>query len=296
MGIEVPATIYASIGRAVNSEDEPAVALRPLLEELAHYWGGTIELWTTAPDGGALTRLATSDGGDPPIGSGPASATGTARSPALVHDIQEVPLVARGQQRGVLRIYPRAGTAPPGGVEAWLAPVAPLLALLVHTLNAEASGGSRAAPTTTADHDRVLEALRLELARARRARSSCALLLCAADQLGERASGDEREVTSSTPEAFAGLLRETCRDSDLIGPLDGGRFAIVLAGSDGQGAQIAADRLLSELKGRAAWPLSASIGIAVFPVDGFSADELLESAALALAEARRLGGNRVAAA
>lgn len=307
--------IFALIGAAISNSEEPSRALRAPLDALAAYCGATIELFVTdAGSSGAWRQVAGTGAGAAQIGATLAAARADAlktsapqvgRPSDAAPGFLAVPLVARGQALGVLLATGFSSEAPQADAEELLTAVAPLFGLFLRAVAMEANqAATTSAPPgpVASARDDLLQALKLELARARRSRSGCAVLLSGVDRIEDLTATHGPAAGDLAIEAFADLLRETCRDTDVIGRLDDGRFAIVLAGSDSRGAQIAAGRLLEELHARAAvaeptpQPLSASIGIAVFPVDGFSADELLANASVALAEARRLGGNQVAAA
>lgn len=300
MSTEVPGTIYTLLGAAAASADDPAIALRAPLDALAALCEARIELWVQGDDNGDARLLAV--GGDGSTTAAPEHERGTRDDDQTA---VSAPLIVRGQQYGLITARGGPAGAPRADAGAILQQVAPLLALFVRSLLPElglASATIVNARESSTGRERLKEALQLELARARRARAGCAVLLSGVDRIDDLTAALGPEAGDMAISAFAELLRQTCRDTDVIGRLEDGRFAIILAGSDSRGAQLAATRLLGEIHARGAnlsaapGPLSASIGIALFPVDGFSADELLESASAALSEAKRLGGNQVAAA
>ncbi len=95
---------------------------------------------------------------------------------------------------------------------------------------------------------------------------------------------------------LADRLKESLRESDLIGRLEGDRFLIVFSGV---GRIFSLERLLEKIrevmrrsvveKNGVKLELSARMGIAVFPVDGDSPDELVEKAEMALYKAKQAG-------
>lgn len=300
MSTEVPGRIYTLLGEAATGAGDPAMALRAPLDALAQLCGATVELWARSGGDGDAHLLA--------VGGESSATAGSARELPAEDGSQaavSVPLIVRGQHYGVIVARGSQARAPHAHTGAILSQVAPHLGLVVRSLLPELAPASATivdARESSTGRERLMEALRLELARARRARAGCAVLLSGVDRIDDLTAELGPEAGNMAISAFAELLRQTCRDTDVIGRLEDGRFAIVLAGSDSRGAQLAAHRVLSELHARAAKlpaaaaPLSASIGIAVFPVDGFSPDELLENASAALSEAKRLGGNQIAAA
>jgi diguanylate cyclase (GGDEF)-like protein len=110
------------------------------------------------------------------------------------------------------------------------------------------------------------------------------------DQLGHRA-GDQLLVK------LARLLKGRLRDSDLLARLGGDEFAVLLPNADGSQAQAVASQLAAAIgqdgvvEGS---PLrvTASLGIALYPEHGLSADELLSRADGAMYGAKQAGGNR----
>ena len=77
------------------------------------------------------------------------------------------------------------------------------------------------------------------------------------------------------------VLSESVRGDDLIARQGGDEFAVVAHGTDKETASMLADRIeaaLASIKDAEDRPLHASIGVAVYPGDGMTADDLLESA------------------
>jgi diguanylate cyclase (GGDEF)-like protein len=92
-------------------------------------------------------------------------------------------------------------------------------------------------------------------------------------------------------------LRHVLRPDDVVGRLGGDEFAILLPdiGHSGEASEVA-NRLLETMRqpfhiSERSFDLSASIGIALFPHNGQSADALLHQSDVALYCAKRDGGN-----
>lgn len=93
-------------------------------------------------------------------------------------------------------------------------------------------------------------------------------------------------------------LRETVRESDTIARLGGDEFMVILETASHSGAAAAvARKILAALAtpvaaGERRLPVSASIGIACFPDDGRSAEELIRNADAAMYRAKQEGRER----
>jgi len=91
------------------------------------------------------------------------------------------------------------------------------------------------------------------------------------------------------------FLRSRLRQSDLIIRYGGDEFILVLTHTDQDTAWKVANRLLEELRKTPlhGHQISGSIGVATFPVDGWSLNDLFARADEALYRAKNLGRNRV---
>jgi diguanylate cyclase (GGDEF)-like protein len=95
-------------------------------------------------------------------------------------------------------------------------------------------------------------------------------------------------------QAFANLLREQKRVTDIAGRLGGDEFALLLPETKAPEAIAVAERLLERLRSLGETPITASFGIAVFPGDGNTSSSLLRAADRALYDAKHGGKNRLA--
>jgi diguanylate cyclase (GGDEF)-like protein len=146
--------------------------------------------------------------------------------------------------------------------------------------------------TGLANRRTVDQMLQLEIARAGRQGTPIGVAIFELDGLAEilddagNAAGDQ--ALKRAAQVLAGGIRLV----DTIGRYDGGRFILVAPGPD---ATIVVDRLvravavLAPIEGHA---LAVSAGLACFPYDGRTLEELLDTAEKAVAEAHSLGGNR----
>ena len=151
--------------------------------------------------------------------------------------------------------------------------------------------------TDLANRRRFMEVLRQEVARSRRFELSLALVLFDLDhfkQINDRfghQTGDE--VLRETAAVISSRVRET----DLAARIGGEEFAVVLAGTDADGAIALAENLRVDLSTLVAAhggesPVTASFGVAALPPGG-DAEALIAAADRALYRAKAAGRNRV---
>jgi diguanylate cyclase (GGDEF)-like protein len=93
----------------------------------------------------------------------------------------------------------------------------------------------------------------------------------------------------------ARVIRKSCRSQDFCARIGGDEFAVVQAGASGRaGAMLLAERMLAALATPLAidgrrLPISASIGIGLFPDHGASPEQLHQAADQALYQAKAAG-------
>jgi len=95
---------------------------------------------------------------------------------------------------------------------------------------------------------------------------------------------------------LADCFKQELRGVDCAARFGGDEFALILPQAYAEGALIVAERLrarIAEIRIPGFGNLSASMGIATFPVDGSSRSELVVAADSALYSAKRTGRNRV---
>jgi diguanylate cyclase (GGDEF)-like protein len=150
-------------------------------------------------------------------------------------------------------------------------------------------------PNRSLFHDRLDAALN----QARRRAEHLALLFIDLDKFKPVNDVLGHAVGDALLVAVAGRIRQLLRASDTVGRMGGDEFVVVLhpvAAADD--AALVAEKIRAALDQPfelADEPvrISASIGVAVYPIDGSDGDALSRAADEAMYQAKRLGGNRV---
>jgi GGDEF domain-containing protein len=91
-----------------------------------------------------------------------------------------------------------------------------------------------------------------------------------------------------TLRALGKRIRATTRTSDLVAHLGGGRFIVILLGTNLSGGRIAADRTEMALQGVAVGPVA--IGLATYHAEMKESSDLLKAVDDALQKAEAAGG------
>jgi diguanylate cyclase (GGDEF)-like protein/PAS domain S-box-containing protein len=142
---------------------------------------------------------------------------------------------------------------------------------------------------------------RLQHAIASTARNGTTLAVCSLDLDGFKAVNDNcgHEAGDEVLMAVAGRLQQVIRANDTVARLGGDEFVLLLADLQHRmEAQEIADRALASiampipLASGASAAVSASIGIAYYPMDALDAAELLRLSDSAMYVAKRRGRNR----
>src|SRR5229473_3586594 len=137
--------------------------------------------------------------------------------------------------------------------------------------------------TGLANYRRLVDALDSEIKRYGRTGRPFALLLLDLDGLKKINDTYGHLVGSEALCRLANILRIHCRETDTAGRYGGDEFVLVLPETELGAARRVADRISERLRTDGDEPpISVSIGIAVYPQDGTTIDELLGTADSAL--------------
>ena len=144
-----------------------------------------------------------------------------------------------------------------------------------------------------------LERFREEIRRSMRRKVSLSFLMIDLDYFKEKNDKFGHLVGDVILKEIAAILKSNLREIDIIGRYGGEEFGVVLAGIARVGAFQVAERLRSSIEHSVFKAYdekvsgTISIGISVFPEDGFEENALIEFADRALYKAKEKGRNRV---
>jgi len=148
------------------------------------------------------------------------------------------------------------------------------------------------------NHRYLHERLDEELERAQRHGEQLALLFCDCDQFKAFNDMHGHKAGDAAITAVARIIESSSRRCDLPARYGGEEFVLVAVETGRAGGLTLGERIRGEVERRSAErqrPLTVSVGVAVFPDDGGTRDELLDKADLAMEAAKLSGRNRVLA-
>lgn len=218
-----------------------------------------------------------------------------------------VPLTAHGQILGLLHLQtPDDDGATLSAALGLLPAVASEVALALSNLNlrAELVAKSVRDPLTDLFNRRYLEeTLMREIDRARRKKSALTVAMTDLDHFKRLNDTWGHEAGDQVLRRFADLLRAHFRTQDVLCRYGGEEFALIFPDCSTEQARSRAEGLLEALRAttipygaETICRVTASIGIAGYPRQGATPEELLRQADHALYEAKRAGRDRVSVA
>ena len=161
------------------------------------------------------------------------------------------------------------------------------------------TGGRKESEDKSLQNDTFLQALNDEVLRSSRYGQKFSLMILSVSNLENKILGLDGEARAIIMRAIYKLLNVTMRTVDRNYLYTDTKFAIVLPGTDGDGAQAAAQKLIQSLT---SYPIVrnngvdvnifANVGIACFPADEVSKDGLIRRAEAALNQSIKKGNNQ----
>ncbi len=148
------------------------------------------------------------------------------------------------------------------------------------------------------NHRYLHERLEEELERCRRCGGELSVLFCDCDHFKEYNDAHGHKTGDAALGRIARIFEANSRRTDLAARYGGEEFVLALVDTGAAGARVVAETLrreVEEASGRRGRPLTVSIGVATFPDDAGSRDELLDKADWAMYAAKRAGRNQVLA-
>jgi diguanylate cyclase (GGDEF)-like protein len=216
-----------------------------------------------------------------------------------------VPLLCRGRLVGVATLVDRRGRRRFSADEARLATL--LLEPAAAALDAALLVRRSEELSVTDDLTRLYNsrylnaALGREVERSRRYRSPLSVIFLDLDGFKNVNDRHGHMWGSRTLVEVGAVVRETVRAIDVVARFGGDEFTVILPQTDRRGARVIAERLrerIAEARYLKAYGLevrvTASLGIATYPEDGRTGEDLLACADRAMYRAKEAGKDRVA--
>ncbi|MBV9789752.1 MAG: diguanylate cyclase [Chloroflexi bacterium] len=174
-------------------------------------------------------------------------------------------------------------------------------ALHVPNLKEEAASDPK---TGLANMRHFNEIMQRDIERVSRNGQPLSLLICDLDYLRNINNTYGHQAGDVVLLGIADILRRHIRSSDVAARFGGEEFVVLLSDTDTEGARAVAERIRLDLEqsrfeiGCADGPIGAtlSIGVASFPRDGRTIEQMMRAADLAVYQAKRDGRNRVVVA
>ncbi|MCD6379883.1 sensor domain-containing diguanylate cyclase [bacterium] len=144
----------------------------------------------------------------------------------------------------------------------------------------------------------LLRSLRVEIKRTARFEGVFSFLMLDVDNLKEYNDENGHLYGSKALKIIAGLIKNECREIDIIAKYGGDEFSVILPHTNLQGAKSLSRRILKavhdyKFKGKTPGALTCSIGVSIFPNDSRSLEEIISNADKALYYAKAQGKNGI---
>lgn len=137
----------------------------------------------------------------------------------------------------------------------------------------------------------LIDQLAIEVKRTQRHSRTFTLLFLDIDGFKHYNDTHGHQAGDEVLRQIAIVTRATARETDVVARYGGEEFVVIAAGSDKEQGALLADRIRDKVQRRC--PVTVSIGVAEFPKDGGSVEQLIEAADQAMYQAKGSGKNRV---
>jgi diguanylate cyclase (GGDEF)-like protein len=155
--------------------------------------------------------------------------------------------------------------------------------------------------TRVANFRRFKQLLALEHDRAERLGAAYSLIFCDIDHFKAYNDRNGHPSGDELLRNFAAILKESCRLIDVVARYGGEEFVVLCPDTEERGATALAERLrmsiqaaqFADVKSQPLGFLSMSVGVASFPMNARTQDEVLKKADLCVYHSKAMGRNRV---
>jgi diguanylate cyclase (GGDEF)-like protein/PAS domain S-box-containing protein len=148
--------------------------------------------------------------------------------------------------------------------------------------------------TGLANYRRLMEELNSEVLRSKRTNQPIALLMLDLDGLKKINDSHGHLTGTKALCRVADAVRGTCREIDIAARYGGDEFSVILVDTGKADAELVARRILERVAGDGGQPpVTASVGVAIYPEDGETAEALIAAADRRLYAMKSQGGGKV---
>jgi len=231
----------------------------------------------------------------------PKSAQGVAL-PGCARHYLGAPMIGKGQVVGCIELAARGGDGFRDTDEELLAVIAAQAAVAIE--NARQYGRAQLLAITDRltglwNHAELHQRLREEIARSQRHGRPLTLLFADLDNFKRFNDSHGHRMGDELLRQVAARIRSAVRSTDFAARYGGDEFAIILPETPIHGASVASDELRRAIAaepfrlGSERVHITISGGVAAYPEDASSAEELIDACDAALNEAKRSGGDYI---
>lgn len=215
-----------------------------------------------------------------------------------------LPLNAGGRTIGIVELLSRTAPRNPSAAELKVCEAMTSLAAAglekVRVLEQLRSAADMDLVTGVHNHRYLQERLRQEIARSARSHSPLAVLMLDLDQFKPINDRHGHADGDRVLHAIAATIRDHLRSSDIVARYGGDEFVVLMPDTGDDAAEQVARRVVGgilkqrqQLSDGTQVTVGVSAGLAVYPADGRTSAQLLQSADSAMYTAKRTGGRQV---